>query len=516
MRGLSTWVIAGWATAFTVLVLNAAVSVYNIEALIEDDRAVSHSRDVRRTMADLMSALKDAETGQRGYIISDRKDYLEPFHSAERLIPEYLNRLHELTADDEYYPVQFEILRGLIEKQLALLRWIIDIHQEGGEDASRVEIRKGDGKKLMDRIRAQIDAMEGHEQQILVKRSETRHVQYQSAVSSALLGGVITVLMVALSLGLVRIELGRRQKAEAATRQALLLLAEEQKIKSEDLARMVKIRTAEFESANVLLREEIAERTRAEARAQAATAELQRSNEELEKFAYVASHDLQEPLRKIQAFGDRLAKRFRDSLGPDGGEYVDRMQAAATRMRTLINDLLTFSRVTTKGQPFLEVDLNTLVGEVLDDLAERIEQTAAHVDVDQLPNVNADALQMRQLFQNLIGNALKFQRPDIPPAITIRAASWNQLPAKADPPAPPGAGHRITVVDNGIGFDQSFAERIFELFQRLHGRGEYEGTGIGLAICRKIVQRHGGTITARSQEGVGTTFIIDLPAATGT
>jgi signal transduction histidine kinase len=514
MRGLSKWVIGGWAVAFGVLVLNAAISVYNVDALIADDKAVSHSRDISRTMADLFSALKDAETGQRGYIISDRKDYLEPFVEGKNLIPKHLNRLLELTAGDEYYQVRSETLRGLIEKQLESLRRIIEIHKQGGEDASRVEIRTGEGKILTDQIRVQIGEMEDHEQEILTKRSAARHAQYRSAVGTALLGGILTVLMVALALGLVRIELGRRQQAEAEARRAAMQLAEEQRRQSDDLARMVKSRTAELESANALLREEIAERTRAEGRAQAATIELTRSNEELEKFAYVASHDLQEPLRKIQAFGDRLAKKSRDSLGPDGADYVDRMQAAATRMRTLINDLLAFSRVTTKGQPFVPIDLNTLVREVLDDLTEGIAQSAAQLDVGELPQVLADPLQMRQLFQNLLGNALKFHRPDVPPEVTIRAATWKHLPADANPPAPSGEGHRITVADDGIGFDQSFAERIFELFQRLHSRGEYEGTGIGLAICRKIVQRHGGTITARSQEGVGTTFIIDLPATT--
>lgn len=516
MRGLSNWVLAAWATAFAVLILNGAVSVYNVYALIEDDRAVSHSREVSRSLADLASALKDAETGQRGYIISDREVYLEPFFEGERRIPEHLDRLDQLTAGDDYYQVQFEALRELIEQRLALLRRIIEVHRKGGEEASRIEIRKGDGKALMDQIRVQIAEMEAHEQQILVRRSETRQKQYRSAVASALLGGIVTILMVGLAIGLVRIELGRRHNAEEATRQAVLQLAEEQRQKSEDLARMVKIRTAELESANQLLREEVSERTRAEGRAQAASVELQRSNEELEKFAYVASHDLQEPLRKIQAFGGRLVKRFRDTLAADGVEYVDRMQAAATRMRTLINDLLSFSRVTTKGQTFVEVDLNALVREVLDDLAEGIEQTAARTDVGELPKLNADPLQMRQLFQNLIANALKFQRPGVPPLVTIRADLWGSLPADADPPPPPGVGHRITVADNGIGFDQSFAERVFELFQRLHGRGEYEGTGIGLAICRKIVQRHGGTITARSREGVGTSFIIDLPVRTET
>ncbi|HKA08519.1 MAG TPA: PAS domain S-box protein, partial [Gemmataceae bacterium] len=289
---------------------------------------------------------------------------------------------------------------------------------------------------------------------------------------------------------------------------------DDQKRQSEILAALVKMRTAELESANQLLREEIAERTRAEGRAQAAAVELGRSNEELEKFAYVASHDLQEPLRKIQAFGDRLAKKYRDVLTEDGQEYVDRMKDSATRMRALIDDLLTFSRVTTKGQPFAPVDLTPLVNDILSDLEMRIAQTGGKVDVGELPTLEADPMQMRQLFQNLIANALKFHKPGVSPAVTVRAVSW--LTWSGDgPPAPHGAGYRITVADNGIGFDPAYADRVFEVFQRLHGRGEYEGTGIGLAICRKIVQRHSGSIVAQSRPGEGATFIIDLPARAG-
>ena len=226
---------------------------------------------------------------------------------------------------------------------------------------------------------------------------------------------------------------------------------------------------------------------------------LEQSNRELESFAYVASHDLQEPLRKIQTFGERL-KKTSTSLSPEGHDSLDRMQGAATRMRRLIDDLLAFSRVSAKGQPFSRVELSTVASEVLDDLETPIEQTGAAVTFGELPVLEADPTQMRQLLQNLVGNALKFRRPGAPPSVSITASVDVQA-------------HRFTLVvaDNGIGFDEAYRERIFNVFQRLHGRGQYEGTGIGLAICRKIAERHGGAIEARSTPDVGSSFHITLP-----
>ena len=238
-----------------------------------------------------------------------------------------------------------------------------------------------------------------------------------------------------------------------------------------------------------------------------ANAELERSNGELEQFAYVASHDLQEPLRKIQAFGDRLTTKFRTELPDAGKEYVDRMLVSAGRMRRLIDDLLSFSRVTTQARPFAPVDLGKLVPEVVNDLSDRIEQTHAEVRVGPLPTIDADPTQMRQLFQNLIVNAVKFQRPGVPPVVEV-SAELGELPQEEGEPVPVC---RVTVRDNGIGFDEKYLDRIFQVFQRLHGREQYEGTGVGLAICRKITERHGGTITARSRPGEGAAFIVTLP-----
>lgn len=243
-------------------------------------------------------------------------------------------------------------------------------------------------------------------------------------------------------------------------------------------------------------------------------AKLEASNRELQDFASVASHDLQEPLRKIQAFGDRLAARCYDSLGEEGRDYLRRMQSAAGRMQNLINDLLTFARVESKAQPFAPVALADVVRGVVSDLEVQVEQSGARIEVGELPVIEADPLQMRQLFQNLIGNSLKYRQPGTAPEIRISAGVLDAGPRPAqgaEGARPPGPVCRLCVADNGIGFDEKYLDRIFTVFQRLHGRKEYEGTGVGLAVCRKIAERHGGSITAHSSPGAGATFVVTLP-----
>jgi light-regulated signal transduction histidine kinase (bacteriophytochrome) len=235
---------------------------------------------------------------------------------------------------------------------------------------------------------------------------------------------------------------------------------------------------------------DVTERRAADAAIARQRAELQRSNRELEHFAYVASHDLQEPLRKIQAFGDRLAEDCGPALGERGATYLDRMRDAARRMQELITDLLAFSRIATKPQPFRPVDLAAVAAGVLADLEVRVQQTAARVEVDAPVVVAADSLQCRQLLQNLVGNALKFHRAGVPPLVRV-CATVVAGPEGAG--AAPGPWCRLTVEDNGIGFDEKYLDRIFNPFQRLHGRGAYEGTGMGprhLPQDRRAPRRH--------------------------
>ena len=228
---------------------------------------------------------------------------------------------------------------------------------------------------------------------------------------------------------------------------------------------------------------------------------LARSNAELQQFASAASHDLMEPLRKVAAFGDLLRKRASAVLDPQSLEFLDRMQNAALRMGTLIDDLLQFSRVFGDTRPFGVVDLGEVARGVAGDLERAVEAAGGRVEIGELPIVDAHPFQMRQLFQNLIANALKFRRADEPPVVSVR-------------PLPPDDGYvSFEIADNGIGFEEKYAESIFEPFLRLHTRTEYPGTGLGLAICRRILLRHGGWITAKSEPGRGSAFVVTMSSS---
>jgi PAS domain S-box-containing protein len=252
---------------------------------------------------------------------------------------------------------------------------------------------------------------------------------------------------------------------------------------------------------------------------EAANQLLLRSNQNLEQFAYIASHDLQEPLRKIQSFSSLLRQQHADILGEKGNDILNRIEWAGARMSLLIRDLLTFSRISTRKAPQKSVMLSQVLEQVLDDLSVVIQESDAQIRVINLPTVQGDASQLGQLFQNLLSNALKFSRIDlagqpVTPQITIRSTdvAASSLPSSLQPARPALVYYQIEVIDNGIGFEQKYTDRIFQVFQRLHGKNEFAGTGVGLAICQKVAVNHGGAITALSEPGKGAVFTVYLPA----
>ncbi|MCF2488007.1 ATP-binding protein [Dyadobacter sp. CY347] len=247
--------------------------------------------------------------------------------------------------------------------------------------------------------------------------------------------------------------------------------------------------------------------------------DLERSNDSLKEFAYVASHDLQEPLRKIKQFSSLLMARFGDRIG-EGAQYVERIQSAASRMSVLMEDLLSFSRLSTQQDAFALLPLEEVLNYALNTLELTIQESNAQIKIGPLPNVSGIASQLRQLFENLLSNAIKFSSVDLAghpsvPVIVIesKALALGELPAHIKPAAKVRLYHCIQITDNGVGFEQKYRDRIFQLFQRLHGMSKFTGTGIGLAICEKIVHNHNGAITANSVLGEGATFEVYLPAA---
>jgi signal transduction histidine kinase len=470
----SVWwmVLAG---AITFFVVSAILAYRSIDVITKNNININNTLQTINLIKDLGRELVAAESSQRGYLLTEDPDHLEPYHKRLAGVDELLVQLGTAT---DAYPAQktrFEQLRGqVLDKVEEMQRIVVLTDREKIRTAIR-EVRKEEGVERMRAIFSLMDEME-NEEILLLKKNEWIAVQSREFILMALLLG--NGLGLLLSLGIFYI--WYRNSTKVAELNAALATANAQ------LEEKVEVRTqALFQYSE----------------------ELQRSNRELEEFAFVASHDLQEPLRKIRAFGDRLQQRFSSELGEVGSDYVARMQAASERMSILIDNLLSFSRVTTKQRSFESIDLNEIMHRVMDDLDYAIEESGARVHIDPLPVIDGDGSQIAQVFMNLITNSLKFHTPDQRPVITVTSEINLASPLADDN----RTWCRLQFADQGIGFEPQYAERVFSLFQRLHGRDEYSGTGIGLALCRKIVERHGGIITAQSEPGEGAVFIIFLP-----
>ncbi|MGH8644825.1 MAG: sensor histidine kinase [Gammaproteobacteria bacterium] len=474
----------------TLLILDAVLSYRATRALIEANARVAHSHEVLAELGETFSTMTEAETGLRGYLITGEAGYLKPYEAAIARIEENVAHLKQLLVDNPDQRPRVGLLEIQIAKQLSILRTGLSLRQKRGFGAART--LAGGEEQAMEGIRTLVGLMRGEEARLLIRRAEESRRSGEHALIGLAIGTLLSLGLVFVAYYLIRRDVRERERAAGALRAA-----------HDQLERHVEERTRE-------LAQEVVSHRQAEENLRALSVELERSNRELQDFAFIASHDLQEPLRKIQAFGDRLKARYGDTLEAQGRDYLERMQNAARRMHDFINDLFTLSRVTIKARPFVPVALEEVAQEVVSDLEARIEETGGRVKVDTLPTIEADPVQMRQLLQNLIDNALKFHRPEEPPFVQIRGTliEPNEL---AGEEAADNRFCKIVVTDNGIGIDEHYLDKVFTPFQRLHGRGEYEGTGMGLAVCRKIVERHGGRIGATSTPSEGTTFWVTLP-----
>lgn len=505
--------VQGWIhvvlAANVLLVIVFAVSGGVLQARADDrtDLLTDRIQPARATAYQLETSLVDQETGVRGYVLSRDSGFLDPYASGARDEKTFDARLATQLAGHSRIAADLKTAGRLSDA------WRRDYAEPlieaartpGGAKAPSLEASKA----RFDEIRGQLAVLEKDIQQL---RDRTRASADDSRRSRNLLFlGMLAAFLasgLALTLLLHRI-VGRPLRVLEAASVDVSGGAFERRIRLDgprDLERVARAveemrrRIVEELSASQA-REVLLERQAEELDAQ--TLELKRSNAELEQFAYVASHDLQEPLRKVASFCQLLEKRYGDQLDDRAKQYIDFAVDGAKRMQILINDLLTFSRVGRVGEEPVPVALDGVLDRALGNLSVVLEETGARVVREgPLPTVTGDATTLTMLWQNLIGNAVKFRHADRPPEIAVRCEA-----------EPEDGQWRLTVQDNGIGIDPEFKEKVFVIFQRLHGRDEYEGTGIGLALCRKIVEHHGGAIVLDGTAGAGTRVSFTLPMA---
>jgi signal transduction histidine kinase len=456
--------ISGVLAAAALLLFAAGLSYRSLVRNADDRQWVVHTYQVIGQLDALLQGMTDAETGQRGFILTGKDSYLEPYWHGLAEVRERSAEVRRLTADNANQQRSLDLLEPVIAAKFSELRERIEVRRERGLTAGVTAVREGTGKRYMDTIRTAVQNMKGEEERLLGQRSAELKASSEKTVVALVAGEFLGLLSLGIAGLVVYREMRQRRGAEERVRNL-----------NADLERKVAERTAE-----------LAERAK----------NLERSNMELQQFAYVASHDLQEPLRTIASFTQLLAKRYGDKLDDKAREFIAFAVDGSKRMQALISDLLSFSRVGTQGRSLVPVSTDAVLNAVLKSLKRGIEESRAIITRDPLPVVLADELQLSQLLQNLIGNAIKFRRED-----TVK------VHIGADRSA---TGWNISVRDNGIGVAPEHNERIFVIFQRLHTKTQYPGTGIGLAICKKIAERHGGRIWLEPSPGGGSTFIFSI------
>lgn len=474
-NSLPTWIIIA-SIIFSIIVGNAYLAIRTISMLTTTQQKLHQTSDSMIALNNLHISLLSAETGQRGYLLTEIDDYLTPYRRALLKVSEQMELVKQQTFQHKNAQQKVQKLLDISHKKIEELEKTVELALLDKEKTAIRLLLTGRDRNRYTDVLLIINELQQVELNFRDSQYDKLISIQQEAKFTFIISGIISSLLLLSLLVLARINI-RNQNA----------LRESLEQQNEKLTEQVQIRTNEL----TIYSEE-----------------LSRSNRELEDFAFVASHDLQEPLRKIRAFGDRLMSTYGQELDGKGVDYITRMKMAAERMSNLINDLLEFSRVTTRGNEFTDVNLTNLINEVMGDLEIAIEESNTEISIDDLPFIKGDKGQMYQLFLNLLSNAIKFRKLDTPPKISIH---YQQIQANDELTGSLEQWHLITLTDNGIGFEQEFADKIFVPFQRLHGRTEYKGTGIGLAVCRRIVERHGGTISAESELAKGAVFTLRIP-----
>lgn len=451
LRGLIAVAALFFVSIGTMVYLSSKLATLNASTL--------RTYQVLCELKDTLNSLLDVETGNRGYALTLRKEFLEPYRWGIKNTFDHLDRLGKLLSDpDDAQP--FANLRAIADEKIAYSKKVIVTANTSKENGA-ILVGEGEGKRIMDRFR-QVSGEIAERKANLLEKKKAELATAQELVWASI--GLLSAIAIGILIWVFKIS----------------------------------TRALEEEKSRVLeLNKEIEQRKRTEKALKDATTRLVSSNTDLQQFAYVASHDLQEPLRAVSGFVQLLAAKNKASFDEESLVWVNHAVEGSQRMRTLINDLLSYARIESRGKDFDTVDLNEVLDRVKHDLSVTIEETHATVKFDKMPTVSGDPTQLGQLFQNLVNNAIKF-RSNADPFVTINSEVN-------------GKENVISVKDNGRGFDMEHAERIFVIFQRLQGRTEAPGTGIGLAVCKKIVERHHGRIWVDSKVGEGTTFFFTLP-----
>jgi signal transduction histidine kinase len=436
-----------FGSAIVLLVFVSALSYRSIIMSNENALWVTHTRDVLKSIQLLRYSVVAISFNIGRFLITGDDSYLETYRANLLGIEQERARVGSLTLDNMIQQRRLPVLDSLIAQRIERAELLITLRRTTGLEAAADSIRSGGGDEIMDKFQVVADQFQNEELRLLAMRDAEAKESVAQTEATLALGSILALLVVGASGWSAHRDSSRRKRAEAS-----LLL----KIK-----------------------------------------ELNRSNEELAQFASVASHDLQEPLRTVANYAQLLSRRYKGKLDADADEFIAFVVDGATRMNRLIQDLLTYSRVGAKEARLHDVDSDEALQQAIINLRGAIEASGAQVTHDPLPAVVADRMQLTQLFQNLVGNAIKYQKPGVPKihvSATMTATKrWN-----------------FSVKDNGLGIAPQHFEKIFGMFQRLHNREEFAGTGIGLAICKKIVERHGGSISVESQPGQGSTFHFTL------